>query len=70
LTALAKRLKSGKPQDCRLVRQRLRNWKCDYELASLRDKAAVARLPADEQKVCQQFWAKVEALLSALDSGQ
>jgi tetratricopeptide (TPR) repeat protein len=70
LTALAKRLKSGKPQDRRLVRQRLRNWKCEYELASLRETAAVALLPADEQQACRQFWAEVEALLSAIDSGK
>jgi hypothetical protein len=38
-------------------------------LAGLRDPAAVARLPADEQQVCQQFWAEVEALLNAIDSG-
>src|SRR5262249_53552033 len=69
LTALAKRLKSGKPQDRRLVRLRLGNWKCEQELASLRDPAAVARLPADEQQACQQFWAEVEALLNAIDSG-
>ena len=69
LTALDKRLKSGKPQERRLVRQRLRNWKCDYELASLRDPAALARLPADEQQACQRFWAEVEALLNAIDSG-
>jgi serine/threonine protein kinase/Flp pilus assembly protein TadD len=69
LTALDKRLKSGKPQDRLLVRQRLGNWKCEQELASLRDPAAVARLPADEQQACQQFWTEVEALLNAIDSG-
>jgi tetratricopeptide (TPR) repeat protein len=70
LTALAKRLKSHKPQDRRLVRERLRNWKCEQELASLRDPTAVARLPADEQQACQQFWAEVETMFSAIDSGK
>jgi tetratricopeptide (TPR) repeat protein len=70
LTALAKRLKSGQPQDRFLVRQRVREWKCEQELASLRDPVAVARLPADEQQACRQFWAEVEALVNAIDSGQ
>jgi serine/threonine protein kinase/Flp pilus assembly protein TadD len=70
LTALSKRLKSRKPQDRRLVRQRLRNWKCDQELASLRNPAAVARLPADEQQACRQFWAEVEALSKTIDAAK
>jgi serine/threonine protein kinase/Flp pilus assembly protein TadD len=69
-TALAKRSKGGKPQDRRVVRQRLRNWTCDQELASLRDPDAVAGLPADERQACRQFWAEVAALLHALYSGQ
>ncbi|HLJ93704.1 MAG TPA: tetratricopeptide repeat protein [Gemmataceae bacterium] len=70
LIALTERLKSGKPQDRRMVRQRLRNWKCEQELASLRDPAAVARLPADDQASCQEFWCDVEALLNAIDTGK
>jgi serine/threonine protein kinase/Flp pilus assembly protein TadD len=70
LTALTKRLQSRKPQDRRLVRYRLLDWKCEHELASLRDPAAVARLPPDEQETCQQFWAEVESLFNAIDSGQ
>jgi hypothetical protein len=30
----------------------------------------VAKLPADEQQACRQFWAEVEALLNAIDSGK
>ena len=30
---------------------------------SVRDKAALAQLPADEQLAWQQFWVDVEALL-------
>jgi serine/threonine protein kinase/tetratricopeptide (TPR) repeat protein len=70
LTAQAKRLESRRPQDRLLVRQRLWNWECEHELASLRDPAAVALLPADEQQTCRQFWAAVEALRNAIDSGQ
>jgi serine/threonine protein kinase/Flp pilus assembly protein TadD len=70
LTVLADRLKGGKPQDRYLARQRLRDWKCEQELASLRDPAALARLPADEQQACRQFWVEVETLLSAINSGR
>jgi tetratricopeptide (TPR) repeat protein len=70
LTVLPNRLKSGEPQDRRLAGQRLWNWKCEQELASLRDLAAVARLQADEQQACRQLWAEVETLLNAIDSGK
>src|SRR5262249_44673993 len=35
----------------------------DSFLAAIRDAAALAKLPADEQKVCTQFWDGVTALL-------
>ena len=46
------------------IAHRLRQWRCDHDLAGQRDPAAVARLPADEQEACRQFWADGEALLS------
>jgi hypothetical protein len=57
-------LQGGKVEDVRLLRQRLRHWQRDPDLAGLRDPAAVAELPADEQQACKQFWAEVEALLA------
>ena len=35
----------------------------DPDLAGIRDAAALAKLPADEQKAFTQFWADVAALL-------
>ncbi len=67
LTAYGKQLVSGKPKDHQLVLQRLRHWQGDQNLAELRDPAAVARLPVEEQKVCQQLWADVQALLTKAD---
>ncbi len=55
-------MEGRRPKDYRLVRQRLWKWQCDYELASVRDAAALAQLPEDERRECRQFWAEVESL--------
>jgi hypothetical protein len=47
----------------RLRRALVRSWRTDPELAGLRDPAAVAKLPADEQQACKKLWADVAALL-------
>ncbi len=39
------------------------HWQQDTDLAGIRDAAALAKLPADEQKACTQLWADVAALL-------
>jgi hypothetical protein len=41
----------------------MKHWQQDSELAGIRDRTAVARLPAEEQKACTQLWADVTALL-------
>jgi hypothetical protein len=41
----------------------MRHWQQDVDLIGLRDKDAVAKLPADEQEACQKLWAEVAALL-------
>jgi hypothetical protein len=33
-------------------------------LAGLRDEAALAKLPEDEQEACRALWAEVDALLT------
>ena len=45
------------------MQQNLRHWQQDTDLAAIRDAAALAKLPADEQKACTQLWADVAALL-------
>jgi hypothetical protein len=45
------------------VRQRLAHWRQDTDLASVRDKPALARLDADERQQWQLLWQDVEALL-------
>ena len=41
----------------------MRHWQKDTDLAGIRDAAALAKLPAEEQKACTQLWADVAALL-------
>jgi serine/threonine protein kinase/Flp pilus assembly protein TadD len=70
LTLSRKWLQSAKAENRRLARQRLRHWQQDEDLAGLRDPAALALLPPDEQHACQQLWAEVQTLLNPTDSTQ
>jgi hypothetical protein len=49
LTAYAKLLAGKDPQAGSMVRQRLQHWKSDADLAGLRDRDAVAKLPAEKR---------------------
>jgi hypothetical protein len=44
------------------VRQKLQHWQKDPDLASVRGKEALAKLPEAERQVWQQFWGEVETL--------
>jgi hypothetical protein len=44
------------------VRQRLAQWQKDADLASVRDKEALDRLPEDERAAWQRLWDDVESL--------
>jgi tetratricopeptide (TPR) repeat protein len=70
LAAHGKFLKNSQPKEHRLVLHQLRGWQREHALISLRDPAAVARLPADEQQACQKLWAEVKALLKMADSAR
>ena len=70
LALRARRLKAGAPEERGEMAWRLRYWQQDSELASLRDPAAVARLPADERAACNQLWAEVAVLLRQADAAQ
>jgi tetratricopeptide (TPR) repeat protein len=62
-----RQLETGKPADRAAVQRPLRRWQKDTDLAGLRDKAALAKLPQDEQKAFTQFWADVAALLKKME---
>ena len=40
----------------------------ECDLAGIRDPAAVAKLPADEQEECKKLWANVAALLKKVEA--
>ena len=58
-----KQLENGKPIERAAVNGELLAWQKDGNLAGLRDAAALAQLPEDEQKAFTQFWADVGELL-------
>ena len=60
---LALRAKELETADRAAVRQVLRHWQKDTDLAGIRDAAALAKLSAEEQKSCTLLWAEVTALL-------
>ena len=63
LAAWSKILESGPPQVRQVISQTLQHWKADTDLVGIRDPAALAKLPSDEQKAFAALWAKVDALL-------
>ena len=48
----------------------MRHWQQDSDLAGIRDAAALAKLPADEQKVFTQLWADVAAALKEAEENR
>jgi serine/threonine-protein kinase len=68
LTLRTKQVETGKAADRATVRQMLRQWQKDADLTGLRDKAALAKLPAEEQKACTQLWTDVAALLKKAET--
>src|SRR5262249_27239654 len=56
-----RRLKSFWPAQARQARTALQERQRDPDLASLREAAALARLPAEERQACRRFWAEVAA---------
>jgi serine/threonine-protein kinase len=62
LTAWTKVVDNGPLQDRPLVQRTLRHWQKDPDLASLRDKDALAKLAEPERQAWSQLWADVAAL--------
>jgi tetratricopeptide (TPR) repeat protein len=64
LARYAKMVQGDKPAAQQAVRQRLAHWQGDADLASVRAKDALAKLPEGERKAWQKLWADVADLLS------
>jgi hypothetical protein len=62
LVAWSKRLENGKGEDRAEAGRKLRQWQENGDLAKVRDAAALAKLPADEQDDWNKLWAEVEGL--------
>ena len=52
------------------VRRTLAHWQNDSDLAGVRDKAALAKLPKEEQQAWHKLWADVEALLKKVKAAK
>jgi tetratricopeptide (TPR) repeat protein len=64
--AWVQRHRLGKPGDRTVAATAVRSWQRNKDLAGVRDEQALARLPTDERRAWQAFWAKV-ATLAARD---
>jgi tetratricopeptide (TPR) repeat protein len=62
LAALGK-LADGPAPQRKVVREQLAHWQVEVDLASVRDKAALAKLPAAECDAWRKLWADVDDLL-------
>jgi serine/threonine-protein kinase len=63
LTAYSKIAEQNNPAVKRAIQQRLAHWQHDPDLASVRDRPALDRLPDNERAAWQALWADVAALL-------
>ena len=63
LAAYGKIAQQSNPAVKRAIQQRLAHWQRDPDLAGLREKAALDKLPAAERDAWQRLWADVDALL-------
>jgi len=63
LTAWPKVIDNGLPQARQVGAQILQHWQKVPDLAGLRDKDAVDKLPQAERDACRKLWADVAALL-------
>jgi hypothetical protein len=57
-----KQLESGKANDRAEVQQKLKHWQQHTDLAGIRDKAALAKLPEAERQAWEQLWKELEEL--------
>jgi serine/threonine-protein kinase len=70
LALYAQLAKRDNPMTKAAVRQRMEHWQQDPDLASVRDEAALARLPDDERADWRRLWDDVEALRKQVSRGE
>jgi tetratricopeptide (TPR) repeat protein len=68
MIAWSKLVDSGHPRDRLAIVKTLSHWHKNIELTGIRDAAALAKLPPDEQKAFTQLWADAAALLKKAEA--
>jgi serine/threonine-protein kinase len=58
----SKALEKANPRNRAAIAQQMEEWQTTSELAGIRDSEALARVPEDERKEWQRFWADVTGL--------
>jgi tetratricopeptide (TPR) repeat protein/tRNA A-37 threonylcarbamoyl transferase component Bud32 len=64
---LAQMAVRAEPPGIQLVRDRLRHWQGDIDLAGVRESVALDKLPNDERQQWRQLWDDVAALLKKVE---
>jgi serine/threonine-protein kinase len=64
LAMWSKLLEKVTPQQRKALQKILTHWKKDRDLATVRDKGPLAKLPEGEREAWQKLWADVDALLA------
>ena len=62
LNLWTKKIDAAKPEDRAAAAKQLKQLQDDTDLASVREKDALAKFPTDEQDAWRQLWADVDAL--------
>jgi hypothetical protein len=70
LALWAKRAESAKPGERTAARHKMKHWQSDPDLASLRDKEALEKLPEVERDEWRRFWDEVAAVLAKAGDGK
>ena len=70
LLVYARLAERGTPAVRQTLWRRMQHWQKDADLASVRDRDALARLDADERKEWQQLWEEVGRLLRTAEVGK
>ena len=68
LVVWTRQVEAGPPQARQLAAQILQQWKADTDLAGIRERTALGKLPEDEQNACRSLWAEVEVVLKNAQS--
>jgi hypothetical protein len=63
LALWTKQVEGRRPADRAEVHQKMKHWQQDRDLVSIRDAAALAKLPAEQRAACAKLWADVAALV-------